>query len=67
MDEIDRITEAEQTLLDARLAQVRRLAQAKAPEVRTCEDCGDIVPPERLRAAPWAKRCITCQELEERH
>jgi phage/conjugal plasmid C-4 type zinc finger TraR family protein len=31
-----------------------------------CEDCGEEIPPERLGALPWARRCIPCQsELEK--
>lgn len=30
-----------------------------------CEDCGDRIPVARLEAAPWAIRCVECQELYE--
>jgi phage/conjugal plasmid C-4 type zinc finger TraR family protein len=30
-----------------------------------CEDCGDRIPVARLEAAPWATRCVECQELYE--
>lgn len=26
-----------------------------------CEDCGGEIPVERLRVAPWARRCTRCQ------
>lgn len=32
----------------------------------TCTDCGDPIPEKRLRALPWAIRCVACQEREER-
>lgn len=28
----------------------------------TCEDCGRRIPLARLRAIPWASRCVACQE-----
>jgi phage/conjugal plasmid C-4 type zinc finger TraR family protein len=31
-----------------------------------CKDCGSEIPAARRAAAPWAKRCITCQEAFER-
>lgn len=30
-----------------------------------CEDCGDTIPPERRKVAPWAVRCAPCQEIKE--
>jgi len=30
-----------------------------------CEDCDSPISPARLRALPFAKRCITCQEQFE--
>lgn len=30
-----------------------------------CEDCGREIDEERLRAVPFAERCVTCQELIE--
>jgi DnaK suppressor protein len=31
----------------------------------SCEDCDSPISPARLRALPFAKRCITCQEQFE--
>lgn len=31
-----------------------------------CDDCGDPIPAARLAAAPFATRCIHCQEIFER-
>lgn len=31
-----------------------------------CKDCGFDIPPERRSAAPFAERCIECQEIFER-
>lgn len=30
-----------------------------------CIDCGATIPTERRLAAPWAKRCIECQQFYE--
>lgn len=32
----------------------------------TCEDCGDPIAYERLRAQPTATRCVQCQQVHER-
>ena len=31
----------------------------------TCEPCGNLIPPARLKAVPWARYCIHCQERVE--
>ncbi|MCZ6508632.1 MAG: TraR/DksA family transcriptional regulator [Acidobacteria bacterium] len=30
-----------------------------------CEPCGSQIPPARLKAVPWARYCIDCQERVE--
>lgn len=30
-----------------------------------CESCGELIPPERRQAAPFAVRCISCQQAIE--
>lgn len=30
-----------------------------------CDDCEDVIPKERLEAAPGATRCTPCQTLSE--
>src|SRR5215469_4668465 len=32
-----------------------------------CLKCGQEIGPKRLEAIPWARYCITCQELIDRH
>ena len=32
------------------------------PEARTCQECGRLIPPERLAALPEATRCVGCQQ-----
>jgi DnaK suppressor protein len=31
-----------------------------------CEDCEGIIAPARLKAIPWARCCVHCQELRDR-
>lgn len=31
-----------------------------------CEDCEAAISPARLKAIPWARRCVRCQELRDR-
>lgn len=32
----------------------------------SCSSCSSEIPVARLKAVPWAKYCIDCQELEEK-
>lgn len=38
----------------------------EAGEYGVCEDCGEDIAPRRLEAAPWARRCVPCEEQRER-
>jgi len=31
-----------------------------------CIRCGQAVPEKRLEAVPWARHCVSCQEMHER-
>lgn len=31
-----------------------------------CEDCGELIDPDRLGALPWARRCMPCQAQMEK-
>lgn len=33
----------------------------------TCDDCAKPIPSKRLMAMPFARLCISCQELEEKN
>ncbi len=33
----------------------------------TCEGCGEDIPSSRLKALPWARYCVVCQELRSRN
>jgi len=32
-----------------------------------CEGCGDDISTNRLKAIPWARYCLTCQELRSKN
>lgn len=32
-----------------------------------CEACGEDISPARLKAIPWARYCVVCQELRSRN
>jgi DnaK suppressor protein len=32
-----------------------------------CEGCGEEISPNRLKAIPWARYCLVCQELRSRN
>lgn len=35
-------------------------------EYGTCAHCGEAIGAQRLKAVPWARYCVDCQEKEER-
>ena len=35
-------------------------------EYGLCQNCEEDINPKRLNAVPWARYCLTCQELQER-
>lgn len=59
-------------LADWRAAQERAAGIARASAAvkeqgaETCADCGETIEAERRRAAPFATRCITCQQIFEK-
>jgi DnaK suppressor protein len=42
------------------------LQRIENSEYGLCVHCGKEVQPKRLEAVPWARHCITCQDLQER-
>jgi DnaK suppressor protein len=44
----------------------RALVRIREKTYGECEECAEIINPERLEALPWATMCVKCQELEER-
>jgi RNA polymerase-binding protein DksA len=57
------LTEHEQRELEAVSVALQRLQQET---YGVCKDCGTDIPYERLKAEPWALRCIGCETEYER-
>jgi len=45
---------------------VHALNRIDAGEYGLCEDCDEAISSNRLKAVPWARRCIACQDARER-
>ncbi|KJZ07798.1 hypothetical protein TW85_24695 [Marinomonas sp. S3726] len=68
MDDLDRAALAEETF---RAASIASSKQAKGVQTIVdgdivCEDCDLVIPKRRLEAAPFATRCIRCQQRREK-
>ena len=48
------------------LANINRaLEDLEAGRYGMCEDCGEAIAPKRLKALPFATRCVECQAATE--
>ena len=71
-DDVDNALDLEEVRMEEKQNEIRkrreaeRLALATISE-RECEECGAIIPLERLKIVPLAKLCISCQSELERH
>ncbi len=45
----------------------RSLRQLAEGTYGLCEGCGEEISSNRLQALPWARYCLTCQELQSRN
>jgi RNA polymerase-binding transcription factor len=45
----------------------RSLRQLAEGTYGLCEGCGEGISSNRLQALPWARYCLTCQELRSRN
>ena len=43
------------------------LARCAGGTYGVCEACAEEISPNRLKAIPWARYCVTCQELRSRN
>jgi hypothetical protein len=41
------------------------LERIRQGDYGVCEDCGNEIPEDRLRAVPWARQCFDCESLRE--
>ena len=54
--------------LETRVSDVEAaLSKLEAGQYGQCEDCGRPIPVARLRALPWARRCIDCESRRAVH
>jgi len=57
--------------LEMRAQMIKEIDQAlervKTGTYGECEGCGDEINPNRLKAIPWARYCVPCQELRSRN
>ncbi len=51
---------------DVRVAVEEALGRLARGQYGRCADCGAAIAPARLRALPFAVRCLSCQERLER-
>ncbi len=71
MDEIQRATERDLAIRsvdrDSTLLRQVRAALQRIDEQTfgVCVDCDEEISPKRLKAVPWAQRCIQCQEAAD--
>ena len=61
--------ELEQALTEIETRELAAIEQAltrmQAGNYGVCADCGDAIPFDRLKAEPWALRCVPCQSRVE--
>lgn len=65
MDAADRADELQAAIVNAGEQRARRACRGAAGD-GICEDCGEPIPSARLEAWPHARRCVECQEIQER-
>jgi len=56
------LTDRERRELDAVAAALTRLERGT---YGSCVDCGTDIPFDRLKAEPWALRCVACESRHE--
>lgn len=63
-DASDLASHFEQAANDSAVSQIRSQV-SRVAAVDACVECGEAIPEDRREAAPWATRCIDCQERQE--
>jgi DnaK suppressor protein len=62
------LTAATAELRSQMLKEVERaLKRVASGTYGLCEGCGEDITPNRLKAIPWARYCLTCQELRSKN
>jgi len=62
-DIFDEATVREEEHRERALAAARARVSGQGAE--DCEDCDEQIPLQRRLAAPWATRCVDCQQIAE--
>jgi DnaK suppressor protein len=61
--------EIDLALSDLETQELGRVSEAlrrvHAPDYGLCADCGDAIAFDRLKAEPWALRCVACESRRE--
>jgi phage/conjugal plasmid C-4 type zinc finger TraR family protein len=71
-DDLDRANDLAARERDAGVARLQAtlrsltMAVGGDPDATECSDCGDDIGAARKAVAPWATRCIACQQQFER-
>ena len=69
MDLFDQASELERLERESALLNARKGTYQEGPEwidgIPCCRECGEAIPPARLRAIPGVGLCRTCQEDQE--
>ena len=63
-DQFDAATVLEEMFREKALQA--QLAHTRGTGRPDCQDCGEDIPEPRRQAAPWAVRCIECQEIDDK-
>lgn len=62
------LTAATAELRSRMLREVERaLKRVAGGTYGVCESCGEEISSNRLKAIPWARYCLTCQELSSKN
>jgi DnaK suppressor protein len=62
------LTAATAELRSRMLREIERaLKRVAGGTYGVCESCGEEISPHRLKAIPWARYCLTCQELSSKN
>jgi RNA polymerase-binding transcription factor DksA len=59
MDEIDQANDLAETLRNAAIMRSQREVSA-VNKTGICAECDEVIDPERLAVAPFARHCISC-------
>lgn len=65
MDDVDVVQLQEELFLQMAI-DLHRGRRPQGDSALECEDCGEVIPEDRRRAAQGCSRCLRCQQQFER-